>query len=365
MDISDPDIYFDEQGICNHCRGYEARLRDNIPDEEDRSLELSNAIKTIKKAGIGKKYDCIIGISGGVDSSYVAYIAKNYNLRALLVHLDNGWNSELAVKNIENIVAYTGYDLFTIVINWDEFKDLQRSFFSANVVDIELLSDHAIMATMYKLSRKYNIKYSLSGENFVTEAIMPISWNWRKSDKRNIKSIHKKFGQKKLKTFPFLSTFTKMLYQYLGICKSIPILDYLAYSKSEAMQEIQKNMNWKYYGGKHYESIFTRLYQGVILPKKFKIDKRRAHLSTLINSGQISRESALNEIKEPTYDESLQKNDVELLCKKLDFTLDYFDSYLSEATVKHSFYDTDEHYIKLLKKLALLLGLDKSKLTKV
>ena len=197
MDTTDKFITFDDNGVCNHCKQYKQIKDTLINDSCEKEKELQKIIDKIKKSGENRRYDCIVGISGGVDSSYVAYLAKQWGLRVLLVHLDNGWNSELAVKNVENIVKYTGFDLYTLVIDWEEFKDLQRSFFKADVIDLELLSDHAIFATVRKLTRKYNIRYLLSGENFETEAILPKSWNWRKSDAANIKSIHKKFGSKK------------------------------------------------------------------------------------------------------------------------------------------------------------------------
>jgi len=284
-----------------------------------------------------------VGISGGVDSSYVAYLAKEWKLNALLVHLDNGWNSELAVKNVENIVKYTGFDLYTLVINWEEFKSLQRSFFKADVIDLELLSDHAIFSTVYKLTRKYGIRFLLSGENFETEAIMPSTWNWRKSDATNIKSIHNKFGDKiVLKTFPFMGTIKKTFFQYSGVAKSISVLNYIDYNKENVMNILSDKIGWKYYGGKHYESLFTRFYQGYILPNKFGIDKRKAHLSTLINSNQMTRENALLELKKEIYPEQLQQEDFELVCKKLNFSKVELENYIRRAAVPHNKYGTDE-----------------------
>lgn len=353
MDTTDKEIIFDEDGVCNHCHEYRQRKNKMIVDPIAREKKLDEIIKKVKKSGIGKKYDCIAGISGGVDSSYVAYLAKKWELRTLLVHLDNGWDSELAVKNIENIVNKTGFDLFTLVLNWEEFKDLQRSFFFSDVVDIELLSDHAIFATVYKLTRKYGVKYLLSGENFETEAIMASSWNWRKSDAKNIKSIHKQFGKKKTKTFPFMGTIKKTIYNKSKTAMSIPVLDYITYNKDNAMKILKDEFGWKYYGGKHYESIFTRFYQGFILPKKFNIDKRRAHLSTLINSGQTNRDSALKELKKDIYPASLQKEDFDLVCKKLSFTHEEMKKYINRPPKSHIDYNSDKkiyEYLLLINK---------------
>ncbi len=350
MDTTDSEITFDEKGICNHCIDYLKRKKKIIIDPRKREKELQEVILKVKEAGKNKKYDCVVGISGGVDSSYVAYLAKKWGLRALLVHLDNGWDSELAVKNIENIVKKTGFDLYTFVINWEEFKDLQRSFFKADVIDLELLSDHAIFATVYKLTRKYGIKYLLSGENFETEAIMATSWNWRKSDAKNIKSIHKLYGTKKLKTFPFMSTIKRTLYQYGGMAQSIPVLDYLEYNKENVMKILEDELDWKYYGGKHYESIFTRFYQGYILPKKFNVDKRKAHYSTLINSEQMTREEALKDLENDIYPMELQEEDFELVCKKLGFTHKEMEGYIRRNSKNHSNYASDEKIFNFLRK---------------
>ena len=356
MDTTDKFITFDNKGVCNHCLLYAERKKKLIQNSHEKHQALTNTIHTIKKSSKNKKYDCIVGISGGVDSSYVAYLAKQWGLRALLVHLDNGWNSELAVKNVENIVKYTGFDLYTLVINWEEFKDLQRSFFKADVIDLELLSDHAIFATVNKLTRTYKINYLLSGENFETEAILPVSWNWRKSDAKNIKAIHKKYGSLKLRTFPFMSSLKKTIMQYTGVAKSIPILNFLDYNKENVMEILKNEMNWKYYGGKHYESLFTRFYQGVVLPKKFGIDKRRAHLSTLINSKQLLRDEALALLKEEIYPKALQQEDFELVCKKLDFTPQELDNYLSRPGKSHLNYGSDEKLFNLMRKIYHFLG---------
>ena len=349
MDTTDTEIVFDKNGVCNHCHDYDDRKNKLITNPIEREKALQEIIQKVKSAGKGKKYDCIVGISGGVDSSYVAYLAKQWGLNALLVHLDNGWDSELAVKNVENIVKYTGYDLYTLVINWEEFKDLQRAFFKADVIDLELLSDHAIFATVYKLTREYGIKYLLSGENFETEAIMPRSWNWRKSDATNIKAIHKLYGERKLKTFPFMGTIKKTIYQYGGVAQSIPILNYLEYNKEKVMSILESEMGWKYYGGKHYESIFTRFYQGYILPKKFGVDKRKAHHSTLINSGQMNREDALSDLKNEVYPIELQQEDFELVCKKLSFSQQELEEYIKRKTKHHLEYKSDEKVMNFMR----------------
>jgi len=313
-------------------------------------------VARIKADGRGKKYDCLIGISGGVDSTYVAYLVKQLGLRPLAVHLDNGWNSELAVKNVENIVTRLGYDLYTLVINWEEFKDIQLSYLKASVVDIEVVSDHAIFSTMYKLAKEKQISYIISGTNIVTEHIMPSSWLYQKMDFANLKDIHNRYGHVRLKTYPLLN-FRKYLY-YSAVLRLNPvsILNYVPYNKKEIKGVISRELGWRDYGGKHYESVFTKFYQAYILPEKFKIDKRKAHLSTLICSGQITKEEALAELEQPIYPPSELKDDKEYVIKKLGLTEEEFDEIMSRPPRRHQEFKTDkklkESYMNLLRKTA-------------
>lgn len=349
MDSTDPDIVFSpETGHCNHCEFHfkTEPLKIVPPDLCDERL--AEVVKKIKKDGRGKQYDCIMGVSGGVDSSYVALMAKRLGLRPLAIHLDNGWNSELAVKNIYNIVKKLNIDLHTHVINWLEFRDLQRSFIKASVVDIELLTDHAITAIIYETAKKHRIKYILSGSNFATESIMPKTWYHRKSDLRNIKAIHRKYGEIPIKTFPRLSTLGIAFKTVVCGIKQVHMLNILNYNKDKAIEELTTNLDWRNYGGKHHESIFTRYYQTLILPKKFNIDKRRCHLSSLICSGQISRSEALAKLEEKCYSEQEMISDGDFVQKKLGFSKDEFDNYLSAPVVSHYMFDSDEYVFKLL-----------------
>ncbi|MFM9909063.1 MAG: N-acetyl sugar amidotransferase, partial [Chitinophagaceae bacterium] len=300
--IADQDIQFDNNGICNYYYEYKEAERTGVFLGAQGEEKLMTLVDKIKSDGRGKNYDCLIGLSGGVDSTYVAYLVRKHGLRPLAVHLDNGWNSELAVKNIENIISKLNIDLFTLVINWKEFKDIQLSYLKASVVDIEVVSDHAIFSSMYKLAKEKNIGYIISGTNIVTEHIMPPSWLYKKMDFDNLKDIHKKFGTVKLKTYPTFD-FKKYVY-YTSVLKLTPIsiLNYIPYNKMEIKKFITKELDWRDYGGKHYESIFTKFYQAYILPQKFKIDKRKAHLSTLICAGQLTRDEALLELEKPLYD---------------------------------------------------------------
>lgn len=341
MDTSDdPRLTFDEQGVCAYCHSYEgqkARLVRTGPEAEQLLTETVNKIKAYGK---DRKYDCLIGLSGGVDSSYVAYKAKELGLRALCVHFDNGWNSELAVMNIHNIVNKLHFDLNTYVIDWEEFKDLQLAYIKASVIDIEALTDHAIYGSMFKIAKEGDIKYVLGGHNVATEGILPYHWTYDKQDYINIKAIHKQYGQKQLKTFPFLDRKMKRFIQTSGI-EFINYLNWLPYVKDEVKAVLQKELDWKDYGGKHYESIWTRFYQGYILPVKFGVDKRKAHFSTLICSGQMTKDEALEEMKQPPYDPQQLKIDKEFVLKKLGLTEKEFDAYMKTPARNHREFDTE------------------------
>lgn len=335
MDTTDPDIEFDENGFCNHCRRYFAEKDKHVFTSIKGELKLKSLIKDIKEAGRGKEYDCLIGISGGVDSTYLALMTKKWGLRPLAMHFDNGWNSELSVKNIENIVEKLNLDLYTLVVEWEEFKDLQLAYLKASVVDIEVPTDHAISTTTIRLAKKYNIKYILTGNNFVTESILAKSWYFRKNDHLNLLDIHKKFGTKKLKTYPIYNTYLK-IYEYCKGFRIVRPLNYINYNYNEVKNEIINELGWRDYGSKHGESIFTRFYQRYILPEKFNIDKRKAHLSTLICSNQITREDALKELSCPPYkDEDLLKSDYEYVLKKFGLSDTEFQSIMNAPIRSH------------------------------
>lgn len=334
MDTSDPAIEFDSNGICNHCYKYD---RDNsiFNTNEEKFAALNTLIKKIKNAGLGKEYDCLIGVSGGVDSSYVAYLVKDLGLRPLAVHLDNGWNSELAVMNIENLLKKLNIDLYTHVIDWEEFKDLQLSFLKASTPDSEIPSDHAIFALMRKIAKQNNIEFILSGINKKTESHHPGAWSQGHEDWLYIKSIQKRFGSKKLKTFPHGNWWT--FYTTRFSKKWVNILDYIDYVKEDAKSILINELEWKDYGGKHFESIYTRFFQGYILPNKFGFDKRKMHLSSLICAGEITRDFALEELKNETYPLDLQNQDKEFVIKKFNLTSEQFERIM--LSPKKTYYD--------------------------
>jgi N-acetyl sugar amidotransferase len=333
----DPEIIFDDKGICSYCRAYNLVEAKFVKSGKEGEEALTRIVNEIKTAGAGKPYDCILGISGGVDSTYLALMAKDLGLRPLAVHFDNGWNSELAVHNIERIITKLDFHLHTFVIDWEEFRDLQLAFLKASIVDIEMITDHAIITKLYQLAIENNIKYILSGTNVVTEAILPRSWVHDKRDHVHIRAINKQFGTIPLRTFPLFTSKLKWQVEWKGI-KSVSLLDLLPYNKEQVKRRIETELGWRDYGGKHYESIFTRFYQGYILPNKFNIDKRRAHYSNLICSGQLSREEALEKIKNPQYERSVLNSDYEFVLKKLGLTEEEFHKIMTAPIKKHTDY---------------------------
>lgn len=348
MDRTDHFIRFNEEGVCNHCLDYKQMSQSWHLEQHIRNNDLIQLFDKIKAQGKNKQYDCIVGLSGGVDSSYIAYLVKEHGLRPLCVHLDNGWNSELAVANIHSIVNKLGFDLYTHVIDWDEFKDLQRSFFKADVVDIEVLSDHAIFGVIMQLAKKYKVKAILSGANIATEYVMPRSWVHRKQDLTNIRDIQKTYGSVKIKSFPQVSTLSHVFSMYVLKYKAYKPLNLIDYNKQAVKKLLQEKLGWRDYGGKHHESLFTKFYQAHILPVKFNIDKRKAHLSTLICSGQITKAEALEELKKPLYNPAELPQDFEFVCKKLDFTKDEMTAYLARPPRSHYEFKSDQWIFDIL-----------------
>lgn len=332
--IADPNINFDENGVCNYYYEYLEAEKALVKKQPEGEIELNRIIERIKTDGKGKKYDCILGVSGGVDSTYLAYFAAKAGLKVLCVHFDNGWNSELSVQNIQNLVTKCGFDLYTYVIDWDEFKDIQLSYFKANVIDIEAATDIAIMAALDIICAEKKIKHVIIGLNVATEITLPKAWICKNAS--NLRDIHKKYGTMPLKSFPLMSPIRRRIVSKTKPFSNWLFLNYLHYDKHLAKQIIQKELGWQDYGGKHYESIFTRFYQGYILPTKFNIDKRKAHLSNLIFSGQITKEQALLELALPIYPPEVFKADFDFVLKKLSFTIEEFEKYINSPAVPHS-----------------------------
>jgi N-acetyl sugar amidotransferase len=334
--IADPRISFDARGVCNYYYEFKTAEKERVFTGQEGERKLKELTERIKKDGNGKQYDSIMGLSGGVDSSYVAYQAKRLGLRPLAVHFDNGWNSELAVMNIENIVSKLDLDLYTLVVDWEEFKDLQLAYLRASVVDIEVVTDHAITATLFRLAKKYKIKYVLGGSNVATECIMPSDWVFNKNDHINLRAIHQAFGKVPLKTYPMFDTLLKKYSNSILKSGWVSFLNYMPYNKEEVKRTIGRELGWRDYGGKHYESSFTKFYQAYILPEKFGIDKRKPHLSNLICAGQMTREVALEELKKPLYSGEELKQDLVFVLKKFGLSREEFDEIMRLPIRKHS-----------------------------
>lgn len=357
-DSGSTSITFDADGCCNYCIDYRKNYNQSELEKKFSKEKFTAILKQIKIYGKDKKYDCLLGVSGGVDSSYLAYLCKEYELRPLIIHLDNGWNSELSVINIQHLLSNLGFDYKTHVINWEEFKQMQRAYIKAGVIDIEALTDHAILATMLKMAKQYKIKYVLSGFNYATEAIMPKGWTWKKEDWVNIKDICIKNGFSGFKTYPHLPFYKKIYYNFVLKMEVVQLLNYIEYDKAQAKKHLINHFEWQDYGGKHFESVFTRFYQSYILPRKFQVDKRKAHLSNLILSGQITKPMAIDEMKNPICGEQQLKEDKDYVLKKLGFTEGEFDTIMHFKPVLHSKYKTESTYwnkyfklVKLVKKV--------------
>lgn len=349
MDTTDPDIHFDEQGVCNHCHDFINHQKPQLLGGEAGDQALASMVERIKSDGKGLDYDCIIGISGGVDSSYVAYRVLQLGLRPLAVHVDTGWNSELAVSNIEKIVTRLDIDLHTTVIDWDEMRDLQLAFLRSGVANCDVPQDHTFVAVLFKLAAKLNIKWIISGHNLQTESILPEAWGYISIDRKHLLSIHKKFGRKKLNKFPLYNLFEYIFYwPYIKKIKILKLLNYEDYDKNRAKEFLMNEFDWRDYGGKHYESRFTKFFQSYYLPKKFGYDKRRAHAASLVVSGQLSRNDAIASLLVPPYADAEASEDCAYIAKKLGVTAEYVQQMIDAAPKSFRDYPSNDKLIQQL-----------------
>lgn len=342
MDTSDPEIEFDGQGNCNHCTYFYSKLAGRVYQgtvSDEKVIEIVNKIKT---SGKGNEYDCLLGISGGIDSCYAAYILKKHGLRTLLVHMDNGWNAEEAVQNIKHIANKLGFDYQSYVLDWEEFRDLQLSFLKASVVEAETPTDIAIPGALHELAAKYNIKYIISGGNFATEGILPHMWHYNAKDTTFLNAIQSKFGSRKIKKIPMFGYLKEAYYKFIKGIRYVYILNYVNYNKPDAMKLLEQELNWKYYGGKHYESIFTGFIHSYYLPKKFNLDYRKATLSTQICDGKITREEAIEELKTLPYDMDKVKTHIDYISKKLKISVDEFKAIIDAPPKTYRDYPNNE-----------------------
>jgi N-acetyl sugar amidotransferase len=348
MDTTDPEITFDAHGVCSHCHSYDEAVA-SVPQGEAKARILADTVERIKREGRDKEYDCLIGVSGGVDSTYTALKVKELGLRPLAVHFDSGWNSELAVANIEKVVKALDIDLITHVVDWDEMRDLQLAFLRAGVANADIPTDHGFVAVLYQLAAQHGIRYLISGHNMTTEWILPKAWGYGSRDLRHIRAIQRRFGTRRLKRYPQLGLLYDVVYvRLIKRIRKFELLNYLPqpYVKAEAMRVIQERLGWRYYGGKHYESVFTRFFQAYYLPVRFGFDKRKAHLSSLIVSGQLSREEALEELRGDTYPPELLEQDRLYVIKKLGISEQEFDAIMRAPTHTHRDFPSNEALIR-------------------
>lgn len=363
MDTSDPAITFDENGVCDHCQDFYENVKPFWNTDERGKKELEKIIAKIKEDGKGRDFDCIIGMSGGADSSYMLHlVVKVFGLRPLVFHVDGGWNSELAVKNIEVMVETLGLDLYTEVINWEEMKDFQLALFKSGIPGIDLAQDHAFVATLYNFASKYNIKYILNGGNISTECVRnPLDYFYYGTDMLLINDIISKYCTTEMKQYPFSSIFRHKLYlHYIKKIKVIKVLNYMPYIKEDAMNFLKETYGWQPYPQKHFESRFTRFFEGYWLPKKFGFDTRRVQYSSLILTNQMNRQEAIEKLKYPVMDENTVRNEFEYIAIKLGITIDELKGYLDAPNKSHKDYKNQEWMFNLGAKVLRFLGREKS-----
>ena len=352
MDTTDTEIVFDAQGVCNHCIRFDTVVRAQWFPNEEGARRLEQMITRIKADGVGKPYDCILGLSGGVDSSYLAVKAKEWGLRPLVVHVDGGWNSELAVANIEKIVKYCSFDLHTHVVDWDEMRDLQLSYLRSGVANQDVPQDHAFFASLYHFATKHRIRTVLSGGNLATESIFPASWHGDAMDERNLRAIHKRFGREKLRTYSTIGFFSYFFwYPFVVGMRTARPLNFMPYDKASAIAYLESTIGWRAYPRKHGESLFTKFFQNHYLPLKFGYDKRRPHLASLIVSGQMSRDEAMRQLELPLYDPDELEQDIIFFCKKLQITRPEFDALMAAKIHHYSEFPNQDRMYQTVKRL--------------
>lgn len=356
MDTSDPEIVFDGEGVCSHCRRFDSVTRKLWypgPEGRERWMRL---VDQVRADGRGRDYDCILGLSGGVDSSYLALKVQEWGLRPLVFHVDAGWNSEIAVGNIERIVSHCGFHLFTHVVDWEEMRDLQVAFLRSGIPNQDVPQDHAFFATMYHYATRNRIKYILSGGNLATEGIFPDSWHGSAMDAINLRAIHARYGQRPLRRYKTIGFFAQYLwYPLVRGMRTLRPLNYMPYHKQDAIAELARTVGWRPYGRKHGESHFTKLFQNHYLPTRFGYDKRRPHLSSLIVSGQITRDQAVAELAEPLYDPTELEADIAYFCKKLRIAREDFDAMMVLPLRYHTDFPTWDGRYRMLKRAQALV----------
>ncbi|MEE1867161.1 N-acetyl sugar amidotransferase [Pseudomonas auratipiscis] len=357
MDTSDPGIVFDGAGVCNHCLEFESVTKKNWFPNEEGAARWTKVVEQIKAAGKGQEYDCILGLSGGVDSSYLAIKVKDWGLRPLVVHVDAGWNSELAVANIEALVKHCEYDLHTHVVDWEDMRDLHLAYLKAGISNQDVPQDHIFFASLYHFATKNGIKYILSGGNISTEGIFPRTWHGTAMDAINLKAIHRRYGERKLRNYKTISFFDYYFwYPIVKKMRTVRPLDFMPYDKGQALQELERTVGYKAYARKHGESQFTKLFQNYYLPTKFGFDKRLPHLSSLIVSGQMTRDEAVAKLAEPLYDLDELEIDIAYFCKKLKISRVQFDDFMKAPIHNYTDFPTWDARYRMLKAVQALVS---------
>lgn len=353
MDSTAPFITFDDKGICNYCHEHD-EMEKKFPLGQTGEQNLSKLVENIKKDGKHKEYDCVLGVSGGTDSTYVLYLAKKLGLRPLAVHLDNGWNTEVSSNNIKNAIQKLNVDLYTYVIDWEEFKDLQLSFLKASVPGIEVTTDNAIKAVLYKAAAKRGIGHIVHGENFRSEGATPLGWTY--VDGKYIKSVHRKYRKMKLRSYPNFTLYDKFYFMMVKRIKVARLLNYIDYNKNEAKEILRQNLDWQDYGGHHHESVITRFLQSYILPRKFNIDKRKIGYSAMVRSGHMSRDEALRIIREEDIcSEHLIATDLKYVLNKYNLTEEEFKNIMAQPPKSFLDYSTNYRLRPLIKFLSRII----------
>lgn len=346
MDTSDPDIAFDSQGQCNHCTQFYHRTSKLTYQGESSKAALEGIVARIKAAGKSREFDCVIGVSGGIDSCYAAHVARSLGLRPLAIHMDNGWNSDIAVKNIKNVTGKLGIDYNSYVLDWEEFRDLQLSFLKASVPEIETPTDVAIPAALHRVAAEHGIRYLISGGNYATEGILPRAWHYNAKDLRYLEAIQHRFGSRPLKTFPTFGFWEEAYCKLVRGIRFVYLLNYVPYEKGAAMKLLEEQLGWRYYGGKHFESKITSFVQSYVLPVKFGIDYRRATLSTQICAGAVTRAEALAELEKPPFDPVKIEQETQYVAKKLQITVAELREILARPPLSHRDYPNSERWLE-------------------
>jgi N-acetyl sugar amidotransferase len=361
MDTSDSRIVFDEHGVCDHATDFLKNTKELWDGNLANPERLTCIIDDIKHHGCRSPYDCIIGLSGGVDSSYMLHVAvKEFGLRPLVFHVDGGWNSELAVNNIQSLVDRLGLDLYTEVINWEEMRDFQLAWFKSGVPHLDLAQDHAFVATLYKFADKHKIKYILNGGNISTECVRnPLEYYYYGTDMLHIRDIIRRYGSVKMKTYPFSSVFRHKIYlRYVRRLKVVRPLNFMPYVKSDAMRLLEQEYGWRPYPQKHFESRFTKFYESYWLPERFGFDPRRVQFSSLILTGQMSRDEALNKLDRPPCDPSTIAQEFEFIATKLRITTDELNHYFTMPKKFYWDYRNQKHIFDLGARVLKGFGLE-------